>query len=389
MKRSWLTITMLTLPATVVFLSLGGCGGDGFVAPHGNMGTVSVSATTTGRHIDVDGYTLLINGRPLASFGSNDGALLTRVAPASYIATLSGLAPNCLLVAGDTGRVQVRSRVTTLLSYELACTATERIAFVSERNGRPQIYVMELDGSGQSRLTFDDNSNRDPTWSPDGNKIAFAASPDSMQTNIVIANVDRSAFNSLGGEGARDGYPAWSPDGSQIAFSSLRTGNSELFVMNSDGTNARQITNSPDVDLRPAWSPDGGRLFFDAAPPAPFLLSNLWTINVDGSARTQLTTRPSVRLNPQVSPDGTKIVYQAVFSDSDIYVINVDGSGQTRLTSDLSDERDPYWSADGSRIVFSSNRSGDFEIYVMNLESRNVIRLTNSQGSDYDPVWSR
>jgi Tol biopolymer transport system component len=262
---------------------------------------------------------MLINGRPLASFGSNDGALLTRITPASYMATLSGLAPNCRLVGGDTGRVHIRSGVTTPLSFEIGCSATERIAFVSERDGRPQIYVMELDGTGQARLTFDGNSNKDPTWSPDGNKIAFASSTDSLGTNIVIANVDRSAFNTLGGEGAKDGYPAWSPNGSQIAFSSFRTGNHELFIMNSDGTNARQITNSPDVDLRPAWSPDGGRIFFDAAPPAPYLFWNLWTINVDGSARTQLTTRPSVRINPQISPDGTKIVYQSVFSDSDIY----------------------------------------------------------------------
>ncbi len=388
MSNSWSGMVRLPVLTAGLLSSLGGCRADGFVAPKVDVGTVRVTATTTGRHIDVDGYTLSIDGQSLASFGSNDGALLTRVKSKKYVATLSGLAPNCRLVTGDTGRVEIRPRVTTLLSFQVACAAAERIAFVSNRDGSPRIYVMEIDGSGQSRVTFDVGSDKDPTWSPDGNKIAFASTQGS-RTSIVIANVDRSGVTVLGGADAKDSYPAWSPDGTLIAFASNRTGNSELFIMNTDGTNMRQITNSPDVELRPAWSPDGSKLFFDAAPPpAPFLPFNLWNINVDGSARTQLTTRP-VRLNPQVSPDGKKIVFQSLTFGSDVFVMNADGSKQLRITSDPSDDHDPFWSADGTRIVFSSDRSGDSEIYVMNADGTNVTRLTNSRGADYDPAWSR
>lgn len=378
--------------AFVVFLGAAyACGsGDKGVAPV-QPGKLRVSVTTTGSHLDVDGYTLLLNGTPLALFTSNDIAILSRITPKTYTVQLGGIAPNCHLDAAANGTVQVKSRTITELDFRITCDQTERIAFVSERDGNPQIYVMEVDGSGQARVTFDFNDNMDPTWSPDGNRIAFGSFTEGVGQRIVVANVDRSAVETVGDDSnARSSYPAWSPDGTQIAFVSARSGNSEIYIMNADGTNVRQLTSSADLKLRPSWSPDQSTIVFDAGRASPAPLFSIWLVGTDGSGSRQLTTRTPIKFNAHFSPDGTKILYQSeVAQNLEVFVMNSDGTGHVQLTESPADDKDPVWSKDGTRIVFASNRSGDFDIYVMNADGTNVSRLTNSPGDDFDPVWSR
>ena len=140
-----------------------------------------------------------------------------------------------------------------------------RIAFTSHRDGDPEIYVMNADGSNVTQLTNNSNWIWYSKWSPDGGKVAYL-----LGQEIYVMNADGSNITQLTNNSVYDGYPAWSPDGSKIAFTSTRDGDYEIYgdqeieiyVMNADGSNVTQLTDNSDVDLGPAWSPDGSRIAF-------------------------------------------------------------------------------------------------------------------------------
>src|SRR5947208_1525327 len=131
---------------------------------------------------------------------------------------------------------------------------------------------MNADWSSQTRLTNNPTTDRSPTWSPDGQRIAFASDP-GFNFDIYAMNLDGSALTRLTNNSSIELEPSWSPDGQQIAFMSFRDGNHEIYVMNADGSAQTRLTNNPATDQEPAWSPkipsrSPARLAFTAQPPA-------------------------------------------------------------------------------------------------------------------------
>ena len=145
--------------------------------------------------------------------------------------------------------------------------ANGKIVFVSTRDGNDEIYSMTPAGASQTRLTNNAAIDTLPAWSPDGTRIAFNSTRDSIPPFIVsdeiyVMNADGTNQTRLTNNGAGNLAPAWSPDGSRIAFQSNRDGNNEIYVMNADGTNPVNLTNNAATDVQPTWSPDGSRIAF-------------------------------------------------------------------------------------------------------------------------------
>src|SRR6266513_1068518 len=206
------------------------------------------------------------------------------------------------------------------------------IAFVSNRDGTSDLYVMPPDGSIQTRLTTDLRGGA-PAWSPDGRRIAFTSARDG-NNEIYVMNADGSAQTRITNNTTYDAHASWSPDGQKIAFASLRDGNLEIYVMNADGSAPMRLTNNTTIDDDPSWSPDGRRIAF-SGPGNGF---DIWVMNADGSAPTRLTNAPNSDRHPTWSPDGRQTAFYSVragtsanFFRPEIYVMNADGSGQTRL----------------------------------------------------------
>ena len=171
------------------------------------------------------------------------------------------------------------------------------------------------------------------------------------------------------------GSVAWSPDGTRIAFASNRTGDDELFVMNSDGTGMVQITDVPGVDGLPSWSPDGRRIAFVSMRSGSL---SMYSASVDGSDVVMLTDGTL----PAWSPDGATIAYAKDEGDGDLdlWLIDSDGSDQRQLTDGDGAELWPTWSPDGSRVAFSS----DGVLSVVDVERGVVKELDLVAASDTD-----
>ena len=132
-------------------------------------------------------------------------------------------------------------------------TPTGKIAFDSDRDGNLEIYMMNADGTGQTRLTNDSAYDSFPAWSPDGSRIAFGADRGEGRPNIYVMSADGVGQTGLTTDPAQDGVPAWSPDGSKIAFLSNRDGNWDIYVMNADGTGQTRLTTNLAGEFRPTW----------------------------------------------------------------------------------------------------------------------------------------
>ena len=261
----------------------------------------------------------------------------------------------------------------------------ESIVFESYRDSNNDIYVMDADGSDQTRLTEGNllTDYYNPTWSPSGDHITYK----SVRYNheIYIMDADGTDQTNLTGNAALDEYPDWSSDGSRIVFISNRDDNKEIYVMDSDGTNQTRLTNSEANEQNPKWSPDGNSIVFTSARDGNL---EIYVMDADGSNQTRLTNNNANDSGSRWSPDGSLIAFNSYRDGNlEIYVMDADGSNQTRLTNNEASDGDPRWSPDGSRIAFTSHRDSNWEIYVMDVDGTDQTRLTTSSGVDNNPKW--
>jgi Tol biopolymer transport system component len=172
----------------------------------------------------------------------------------------------------------------------------------------------------------------------------------------------------------------------QIAFDAWRTGDGEIYVMNADGSDQVNLTNSPAWDIFPVWSPDGSKLAFTSTRDGNF---EVYVMNADGTGQVNLTNSPGSDGTPAWSPDGSQIAFRSARDgNGEIYLVNADGTGQVNLTNSPGSDGNAAWSPDGSQIAFGSDRDGNGEIYVMNADGTGQVNLTNSASHDGGPSLS-
>lgn len=267
--------------------------------------------------------------------------------------------------------------------------SVDRIAFVSDRDGNAEIYVMNNDGTAVTRLTANSTEDWQPAWSPDGSRIAFSSNRDG-NFDIYVMNADGTGVIRLTGVAAWDKDPTWSPDGTRIAFSSNRSSDWDIYVINADGSGLRQLASADAALADPDWSPDGTQIAYTSKTDS-LLRSEIYVMNADGTEQTRLTNNGDNDYDPTWSPDGSTIAYVSNVGGNDggdrIYVMDADGINQIRLTSEGASDYDPSWSPDGSRIAFFSFRGGNFDIYLMNADGSGVTRLSNDGALNREPSW--
>ncbi|MGM0771139.1 MAG: TolB family protein [Halobacteriota archaeon] len=245
------------------------------------------------------------------------------------------------------------------------------IAYSSEQ----AIWVMNVDGSEQTRIYDTMAWEGEPSFSADGKFVYFATEHvQPFSSNFIsirmVEVAEKSNSSQIAESTADKRAPVMSPDGTKIAYLSKAAGNYDIWVMNPDGSENRQITDSADDEGAPSWSPDGEKLVYS-------LEGNILTVALDNSVPVVLRDDAFANAHPVFSPDGTKIVFVSDRSgNSDLWVMNSDSLGLEQITFDNSTQTYPAWNPEGDKIAFASNEGGDFNIWTITLsDTENPIDL--------------
>lgn len=278
------------------------------------------------------------------------------------------------------------------------------IILVVGGSSHAQIYAMRPDGSEIRQLTHNNVINTDPDLSPDGTQIVFISEFDSIpgfpgrRPDVYVMNVNGTGVHRLYVSYSTSWHPRWSPDGKQIAFTSVdqATGDFRVYVMNSDGSNVHVVGNVFG-NFDPEWSPDGTRLLF-LSNRSPRAWWTMYTMNVDGSGEQQLAGDNACVGNvggARWSPDGSRIAYHC--NTAGLYIIGADGAGSgihvdTSIPANGTADGNPVWSPAGDQLAFSSNRESDFQhsrlhVYTVGLTGGVPNKISNGDQGWMPGAW--
>ncbi|MBE0686214.1 MAG: PD40 domain-containing protein [Anaerolineaceae bacterium] len=270
-----------------------------------------------------------------------------------------------------------------------------RVGFNQERN-KALVHLAPFKCKSEDFLLFMEKQDGDWTLVdyislsllPDSQyfgRILFETNRDGNQ-EIYMMNADGSDPINLTNSTAIDFSPSWSPDRNSVAFNSGIGGNAEIFILDLEDMQSNNITNNLAKDWEPDWSPDGSQIVFFTDRDG---LSEIYTIQMDTFTTLRLTDTDAYDRQPAWSPDGQQIAFS---SDRDgeweIYLMDTDGDNITRLTNHEEFDLAPAWSPDGKTISFSSKQAGNWEIYIMDMVIHELKRLTNHPANDLNPAWS-
>ena len=257
------------------------------------------------------------------------------------------------------------------------------IAFISNRGGLNDVYVMTADGTGLVRLTNSADYESFPGWTGDATRIVYSVftADTSRVFTVAPAGGDAKLIATVPSRG-----PTLSPDGRKLLYSAGKFPALRLTLANVDGSSPTPISDGSRTVFDGRWSPDGKRIAFAAMDSARKM--HVWIVNADGTGARQLTHIPEsdgTAQWPAWSPDGKRIAvqvgkYSRVPTDNTahVWVVDVETGSATKLAGHDRNYLDetPSWFPDGKRIAFQSDRSGRMEIWVMNADGSNARQLS-------------
>ncbi|HEX9800702.1 MAG TPA: hypothetical protein VGC00_11100 [Thermoanaerobaculia bacterium] len=265
--------------------------------------------------------------------------------------------------------------------------ALTSIAFYSDRDGFKEIFVMDYDGYDQRRLTAHKSISMSPSWSGQGDAVAYVSFFAERGPAVYLADVASGRKNPVVTDGTLNASPSFSPDGRRIAFARALGANIEIFVCSRDGSDVRRLTNSGGIDTNPAWSPSGREIAFTSSRSGS---PQLYAMEAEGSNLRRVTFAGEYNDGASWSPDGTRLAYatRSERNRFDLALVDLVSLAARRLTSGGGSNEAPSFSPDGRRLAFTSTRAGGTQIFALNVADGGDVEQLTSAGSNWAPDWS-
>jgi TolB protein len=253
--------------------------------------------------------------------------------------------------------------------------ASTKIAFVSTKTGKKEIYTCDADGAGVVQLTHDGAISVAPSLSADGRKLAYTGYQ-SGYADVYEINLGSGARSRILKYPGTNSGAAYSPDGGKIAVTLSKDGNPELYV--TGGLGAHRLTHTPGVESSPTWSPDGSEIIYssdDRGGP------QLYRISASGGSARQLSTGHSYCTEPNWSPDGKKVAFNTRSGGFQVTILDLAGGG----TRTVGEGQDPVWGADSRHLIFATGGG----LVMLDTLTGQRTTVVGGLGRISEPTWSR
>ncbi|KRG71493.1 Tol-Pal system beta propeller repeat protein TolB [Pseudoxanthomonas dokdonensis] len=265
-----------------------------------------------------------------------------------------------------------------------------RIAYItasgSGKNMRYALMIADSDGFNPQVVVRSAEPLLSPSWSPDGNKLAYV-SFESGNSAIYVQNITTGAREKIAGFRGINGSPSFSPDGSKLAMTLSRSGNPEIYVMDLGSRQLRQLTSQSSIDTEPTWSPDGGTIYFTSDRGGR---PQIYQVAASGGSASRVTFEGSYNATANVSYDGKKIVvaqgsgntYRIALMDRSL------GSPRWSTLSPGSLDETPSFAPNASMVLYAAREGGRGVLYAVSADARVRQRLVLADGDVREPAWS-
>jgi TolB protein len=256
-----------------------------------------------------------------------------------------------------------------------------RIAFISDRSGNKELWLMRWDGSDQQQITRHHSIALSPAWSADGKWLAFTSflhgSPE-----LLLLRPTEGYLKPLSTVAGVNSSASFSPDGKQIAFAAGAAGYTNIWVVDVPDGTPQRLTGARAIETQPAWSPSGRQIAFTSnASGTP----ELYLMDAEGTNVRRLTFQDQFADEAAWAPDGIRIAYTTKIENHfQIATIDLRTLDRQVVTGPGNNES-PCWSPDGTMLAFTSDRSGSQQIYVT--DPNGAPRQLTSAGDNSEPAW--
>ncbi len=255
--------------------------------------------------------------------------------------------------------------------------ANTKIAFVSRRTGKKEIYVADYDGANVRQITRDNTISVSPAISPDGRRVAYTSYLSGYPDLYAIDLANGSRQRIVSAPGTNSGA-AFSPDGSRIALTMSKDGNPEIYLVGAGGGSGRRLTRSRAVESGPSWGPGGAEIVFASDSGGS---PQLYRMSTGGGGPRRIATGYGFCTEPSWSPDGSRIAFTTRTGGMSIAVTGAEGGG----TQILGPGEDPAWGANSRHLVYSTGSA----IVLHDAISGRKTNVITGLGRVSEPSWSR
>jgi TolB protein len=260
-----------------------------------------------------------------------------------------------------------------------------RIAYVSQRGGRSDVWVMDYDGAHPQQVTQDGELVLSPEVSDDGTALLFTSYVGGEPGVYRVDRVSGDVRRLLAREGLNQS-PAISPDGGELAISAAFDGNSEIYVTDLAGGSLRRLTRHPGIDVSPDWSPTGTEIVFQSDRPGT---PQVHAMSSDGLGVRRLTFEGSYNGEPAYSPDGSRLAFSSRKNGKfQIAVMELSTGRVEILTHGPWNHESPSWSPDGEFLAYACDKTGRYDVWIMRRDGT-APRALGGRGTNRHPFWYR
>lgn len=255
--------------------------------------------------------------------------------------------------------------------------ASTKIAFVSTRSGKKEIYTADVDGSNVVQLTRDNAISVAPSLSADGRRLLYTGYQ-SGYADVYEINLSSGARSRIMKYPGTNSGAAYSPDGGRIAVTLSKDGNPELYVTGANGGSPRRLTRTAGVESSPTWSPDGSEIIYSNDTGGS---PRLFRISASGGSGRPLSTGYGYNTEPSWSPDGRKVAFTVRQGGFQVAIHDLNGGGN-RI---VGEGQDPVWGANSRHLIFASGGA----LILLDAQTGQRTTLVSGLGKVSEPTWSR